>query len=66
MSERDNDFFDDDGSGINPELVPKPPLCLTCKKDDNPAEESLCNQNRMDQRDEESFECFAYEPKTIE
>ncbi len=26
-------FFDDDGTEINPDLVPKPGLCITCGKD---------------------------------
>ena len=26
-------YFDDDGTEINPDLVPKPDLCISCKKD---------------------------------
>ena len=54
-------FYDDDGTEVNPDLFPKPQLCLSCKKNDDPNEELLCNLNRLDQRDEEEFKCFAYE-----
>lgn len=56
-------FFNDDGSEINPELISKPSLCVTCKKDDDPSEEILCILTRADQQDETVFRCFAYEPK---
>jgi len=56
-------FYDDDGTEINPELVPKPSLCITCKKDDDPSERMLCVMNRYDQVEENEFKCFAYEPK---
>ena len=54
-------FYRDDGTEINPELVPKPSLCLTCKNDDNADEEILCILTRDDQRDEKVFICDAYE-----
>ncbi len=39
-------FYDDDGTRINPELVPKPSLCITCKKGDvGGKEEILCILN---------------------
>ncbi len=57
-------YFNDDGTELNPDLVPKPGLCLTCKKDNaGGKEEILCTLNRNDQRDEKNFECDAYEPK---
>ena len=57
-------YFNDDGTELNPDLVPKPGLCLTCKKDNaGGKEEILCTLNRNDQRDEKKFECDAYEPK---
>jgi len=57
-------FYDDDGTKINPELVPKPSLCITCKKDDLGGEEEiLCILNRHDQKDEDDFKCGAYESK---
>jgi hypothetical protein len=56
-------YFDDDGTEINPELVPKPGLCLTCKKDNaGGKEEILCTLTRNDQKNEKDFECGAYEP----
>jgi len=57
-------MYNDDGTKINPETVPKPGLCLTCKMDDVGGEEQmLCLLNRNDQRDEPDFQCGAYEPK---
>ena len=53
-------FFHDDGTEFNPDLMPKPSLCATCKKDDQPDQEVLCNLNRADQ-EEDIFMCFAYE-----
>lgn len=54
-------YFDDDGNELNLDLLPKPNLCLSCKKNEDPNEEILCNLNRLDQRDESEFKCFAYE-----
>jgi hypothetical protein len=56
-----NGYFDHDGNQLNPELIPKPGLCLTCKKDSDPNEEILCNLNRLDQRNQDKFVCYAYE-----
>jgi hypothetical protein len=58
-------FFDDVGTEINPELISKSGLCITCRKDDNPKEEILCALTRMDQQGEKEFKCFAYERKHI-
>jgi len=57
-------YFDDDGTEVNPNLIPKPTLCVACRNDDDPDELILCNLTRLDQRDESEFICFAYEPKT--
>jgi hypothetical protein len=54
-------YFDDDGNELNPNLIPKPQLCMSCKKDDDLGEEILCNLTRLDQRDGSAFKCFAYE-----
>ena len=32
-------YFDDDGNEVNPDLVPKPDLCITCKKENIPGKE---------------------------
>lgn len=55
-------FFNDDGSKIDPELIPMPGLCITCKKNNDPSEEILCILTRADQQDEKDFQCFGYEP----
>lgn len=56
-------FFRDDGLPINPELVPKPSLCILCLKDDDPAEEIPCLLNRADQQSSNDFICDAFVPK---
>ncbi len=57
-------FYDDDGNEVNPDLIPKPDLCVSCIKDDDPHEEILCTLNRLDQRNDNEFKCFAYERRT--
>jgi hypothetical protein len=54
-------FFDDDGYEVNMNLIKKPTLCLSCRKNTQPREEMVCNLRRMDQTEGEEFECFAYE-----
>lgn len=56
-------FFDDDGNEINLNFIKKPSLCLTCRKDNDPSEEFLCNMTRYDQKDDKEFKCFAYRRK---
>lgn len=57
-------YFDDDGNQLNPDLIAKPDLCVSCAKDGDPNEEMLCNLNRLDQEEDEGeFKCYAYEPK---
>jgi hypothetical protein len=56
-------FFRDDGMEINPDLIAKPSLCVSCRKDDDPNEEILCTLTRADQQGEATFECFAFEAK---
>jgi len=60
---KDSRFYNDDGTEINPELVPKPSLCITCEKDDYPEEEVLCILTRADQQGEAEFICDAYKPR---
>ncbi len=55
-------FYDDEGNEINPDLIPNPQLCMSCKKKDwGGMEEILCNLNRLDQKDDDDFICYAYE-----
>ena len=54
-------YYDDDGTEINPDLNPKPGLCLICKKLNDPIEEIPCTLNRVGQRYEDEFKCFAFE-----
>jgi hypothetical protein len=58
-------FYDDDGTEINADLIPKPDLCVTCKKDNEPGkEEILCTLTRADPQGEDEFYCEAYQPKS--
>ncbi len=56
-----NGYYDDDGNKLNPDLIPKPGLCLICRKDSDPHEEILCNLNRLDQSGQDEFICYAFE-----
>ena len=56
-------IYDDDGNEINADLIAKPSLCVSCRRDQDPSEEVLCFLNRADQRGEAEFRCDAYEPK---
>ena len=56
-------YFYDDGTEFNPDLYPKPQLCLSCKKDDDSNENILCKLTRFDQLNDAEFECSAYENK---
>lgn len=53
-------YFTDEGYEINMDLIRKPTLCLSCIYNDDPAEEILCNLNRIDQQDETEFVCHSY------
>ena len=39
MEEPKFQFFDDDGTEINPDLVRKPSLCIPCIHDEDPSQE---------------------------
>ena len=66
MNENGPKFYDDDGNEINPDLIPKPHLCTTCKRDEWSAkEEILCTLTRSDQQGEPEFRCDAYTPKEV-
>ncbi|SDC54975.1 hypothetical protein [Williamwhitmania taraxaci] len=56
-------YYTDDGVELNPDLFPKPQLCFSCAKDDDPNEEILCNLTRLDENEAPEFICFAYENK---
>lgn len=59
-----NGFFDDDGNKLNPDLIKKPDLCLSCIHDNDPNEEILCILTRLDQNESgEEFKCYSYRQK---
>jgi len=45
------------------DLVPKPSLCISCMKAEDPNEEMLCNLNRLAQQGYPDFKCGAYKSK---
>ena len=63
-------FYDDYGTKFDPNLMEKPSLCTTCRKDDDQKEERFCRINRISQLDKDEFICEAYvsrfEEKTFE
>jgi len=62
-------YFLDDGTKFNPDLSPKPGLCLICKKNedsDDPEDEILCNLTRLDQQGKEEFICGSFERKALD
>ena len=64
MEDHKPKYFDDDGTEINPDIISKPDLCVSCKKDGLTGEEEiLCNLTRADQQGKNNFCCDAYEPK---
>ena len=64
MNENRPKYYDDDGTEINPDLIPKPSLCITCRKDEQSGEEEiLCTLTRSDQQGKTEFRCEAYEPE---
>jgi hypothetical protein len=54
-------YHDDDVTNINPDLFPKPLLCLSSWHNDDPNEKVFCNLTRLGQRNDDKFECFAYQ-----
>ncbi len=60
------EYFDDDGDCINPDFIKMPSLSVICRLKDDSAQEPMCNLNRLDQDDEETFECDAYIPMDAE
>lgn len=57
-------YFDDDGSELNPILIPKPPRCVACQKDGFESELVVCNLTRLNQRDMAEFVCLSFVPRT--
>jgi hypothetical protein len=62
--EREFNFFSDDGTPLDPELLIKPGLCTTCVNDDDESQYVLCTLTRFDQVDEKEFRCCSYKAKT--
>jgi hypothetical protein len=55
------EFVNDDGTTFDPDLVPIPPLCVTCRKNGMRGEEYvLCTLTRADQEEGTQFCCGSY------
>lgn len=63
MNDNMSDFYNDDGAPVNPDIVPKPSLYVSCLHDGNREQETLCMLNRIDQQNTKDFKCFAYRQK---
>ena len=66
MNDNHPKFYDDDGTEVNHNLIPKPDLCISCKKDELGSEEIFCDLTRTDQQGNDEFICEAHEPKDQE
>ena len=67
MTENDGpQYFNDDGTEFNPDLLPTPDLCVSCVKNEacDSEEDVLCNLTKADQQEDEVFLCFAYQPNS--
>lgn len=53
----------DNGEELNPNLISKPDMCTTYRKDEDENEEIVCNLNRLDQACDKEFICYAYESR---
>ena len=53
-------IYDDDGTEIDPRSVPLPSLCKRCEKLDDLDEQLLCDLNRVGQRNDPEFKCYAF------
>ena len=53
-------YYDDDGNEIDMANVAIPHLCESCEKLGDPEEKILCDLNRLDQRGDSDFKCYAY------
>lgn len=65
MNDSDNisGFYNDDGTPVDVNSIPKPCLCVICKKNRSEGmEEILCILTRADQKDNNEFNCFGYTP----
>jgi hypothetical protein len=66
MTENTFGYFNDDGTEINPDLIPKPSLCVSCKKNNESGQKEIfCILTRADQQGEREFRCEDYQPRQI-
>ncbi|WP_339611595.1 hypothetical protein [uncultured Planktosalinus sp.] len=54
-------YFNDDGTPLNPDLIPTTRLCLSCVKHEDKNEEILCNLTSLDKADEKEFVYFGFQ-----
>ncbi len=56
-------YYDDDGNELDISNLKMPDLCQSCEKKDDQREEILCNLNRLDQQNDDDFQCGAYQSR---
>ena len=54
-------FYDDDGNELDPKDIIMPKLCYNCKKNGLAEEHMLCTLIRLGFKNEDEFECGAFE-----
>jgi hypothetical protein len=57
-------FFNKERGPLNADLIAKPPLCVSCRKNDDSSEEVFCILNRLGQEENDLFHCKAYQSIT--
>lgn len=60
MTEKMEGYFDGDGTPMNPDLAPKPSLCVMCRYEGDSKQEVLCNLTRLDQQGDDDFHCDSF------
>ena len=60
-------YYNDDGTEFDPDLIPHPPLCTICARNERQDEFELvlCNLTRADQQYEPEFVCHAFQPRGL-
>ena len=41
MDEKNQGFFNDDGTPVNPNILSKPSLCISCRYDEDPEQKNF-------------------------
>ncbi|PKR81275.1 hypothetical protein CW751_05500 [Brumimicrobium salinarum] len=58
----EGNYYDDDGTKIDPNSYPTPKMCLSCKNFILKSQKVLCTLNKIGKEPGEEFECGDYAP----